>query len=526
MIDIDRVIFFLGITEKTMPGLTSALESQGFKVLSFLHPDDLEGEIVKRLPQAVIMDGSFLNDFTFVKRELKLQKELQGQTVPVICINSSQDLEQRLIAMRVGVDVYYTTPVDNREITSKTLELLSSNDTLYRVLIVEDDPAQARFAASVLEKEGMITQTLTKPLKILSVLQSFQPDLVLMDLYMPEANGAELTKVIRDYPEYVSLPIVFLSGEQHTDKKLNVLSSGADDFLSKPIRPQHLITTIKNRVIRARTLQHSSNKKSKRSFEIVHDKTKSVSSNRIQNNVEKINTEKSSSSIENIDAIIRDALQYDKFQMIFQPLATRENQGEEAYNLSLRLQSPEISIVTYKRLKETPITADLLVEVDRWIIEQALNSAKNKRGGDAKTRLFLQQSIYSILDRKTLTWMKAQLRLRQLVGTGLVFEYPINEIVSETKRVKNFFVELEAMGIAVALSEFQSNATAFKALKYFRCDYLRISQKLLDANLEIAEKFISLVRKLGIKVMLPRDLDSQDDIAHWLILADFIPETT
>ena len=67
---------------------------------------------------------------------------------------------------------------------------------------------------------------------------------------------------------------------------------------------------------------------------------------------------------------------------------------------------------------------------------------------------------------------------------------------------------------------------AGKALKYFRCDYLRISQKLLDANLEIAEKFISLVRKLGIKVMLPRDFDSQDDITHWLILADFIPDTT
>ncbi len=519
-----RVIFILGITDKTVSGLTPALESQGCKVLSFLHPDDLEGEIVKRLPQAVIIDGSFLSDFTFVKRELKLQEELQGQTVPVLCINISGNLEQRLIAMRVGVDVYYTTPVTSAEITSKTLNLLRLKDTQYRVLVVEDDPAQAKFAASVLEKEGMKTEIVIEPLKILTALKSFHPDLVLMDLYMPDANGAELTRVIREHPEFVSTPIVFLSGEQHTDKKLNALSFGADDFLSKPIRPKHLIKTIKNRVTRARTLQYASNSGSEHSPDLYGEKTQSESSNEIQSYSEEKKDQKSSSP-ENFDALVQEALKYDKFQMIYQPLAAREDEGEEIFNLSLRLDSPEMPMITYKRLKDTPVSANLLVDVDRWIIEQTLNSVAKTKGSRARTRLFLQQSIYSILDLDMLAWLKAQLRLRQQVGTGLVFEYSINELGVEPKKVKQFFVELETMGIGVALSEFRANANAFKALKYFRSDYLRISRNLLHANLEIAEKFISLVRKIGVKVMLPRDLNPQDDIGHWLIIADFIPDT-
>ena len=523
MTDNNKVIFILGITEKTVSGLTPALESQGCKVLSFSHPDDLEGEIVKRLPQVVIIDGSFLSDFTFVKRELKLQEELQGETVPVLCINSSGDLEQRLIAIRVGVDVYYTTPVNSEEITNKILHLSRLKDTQYRVLVVEDDPAQAKFAASVLEKEGMKTEIVIEPLKILTALNSFHPDLILMDLYMPDANGAELTKVIREHPEFVSTPIVYLSGEQHTDKKLNALSFGADDFLSKPIRPKHLIKTIKNRVSRARTLQYAVNSGSEHSPDIVGGKARSESRNQRQIYSE-VRDHTSSPFPENFDALVQEAIKSDKFQMIYQPLTAREDKGEEIFNLSLRLESPDMPMITYKRLKEAPVSANLLVDVDRWIIEQTLNSVGKTKGKRTKTKLFLQQSIYSILDLDMIAWLKAQLRFRQQVGAGLVFEYSIQELGIEPKKVKQFFAELETMGISVALSEFRANASAFKALKYFHSDYLRINRNLLYANFEIAEKFISLVRKIGVKVMLPRELKPQDEIGHWLIIADFIPD--
>ncbi|MBA1331124.1 hypothetical protein QQ73_08175, partial [Candidatus Endoriftia persephone str. Guaymas] len=98
----------------------------------------------------------------------------------------------------------------------------------------------------------------------LEALQTFKPDLILMDLYMPGASGTELTTVIREQPEYVDTPIVFLSGEQDLDKQLMALSFGGEDFLAKPIGPKHLISTVRNRIKRARAILRKSGTPSRR----------------------------------------------------------------------------------------------------------------------------------------------------------------------------------------------------------------------------------------------------------------------
>ena len=105
------------------------------------------------------------------------------------------------------------------------------------MLVVEDDPSQAEFAASIIRKSGIETAVVTNPLEVLDKLREFQPDLILMDIYMPEVNGIELTRVIREYNSFADIPIVFLSGEQDTDRQVDALSVGGDDFITKPIRP-------------------------------------------------------------------------------------------------------------------------------------------------------------------------------------------------------------------------------------------------------------------------------------------------
>jgi Response regulator containing a CheY-like receiver domain and a GGDEF domain len=125
----------------------------------------------------------------------------------------------------------------------------------YRVLIVEDDRSQAIFAESILRKAGMTTRMCTDPLAALDQLDEFQPELILMDLYMPACDGMELTSIIREREAFVSTPIVFLSGEQNEEKHFEALDSGGDDFLNKPIRPKHLIAAVTNRVRRARQLE-------------------------------------------------------------------------------------------------------------------------------------------------------------------------------------------------------------------------------------------------------------------------------
>jgi len=78
----------------------------------------------------------------------------------------------------------------------------------------------------------------------------------LMDMYMPGCNGMELAKVIRQQREYINLPIIYLSGEEDRERQLAAMAEGGDDFLTKPVDPGHLLTTLRNRVSRARQLQN------------------------------------------------------------------------------------------------------------------------------------------------------------------------------------------------------------------------------------------------------------------------------
>ncbi len=130
-----------------------------------------------------------------------------------------------------------------------------SSDGPYRVLIVEDDPSQALFAESVLGGTGMQAHVVMVGSQVMAAMAEFQPDLVLTDLHMPGMNGAEITTQIRAHASFAHTPIVFLTGDADPERQLEVLQIGADDFLTKPVRPRHLIAAVESRVRRARALR-------------------------------------------------------------------------------------------------------------------------------------------------------------------------------------------------------------------------------------------------------------------------------
>ena len=90
----------------------------------------------------------------------------------------------------------------------------------------------------------MEAMALSVPMKVLDALSNFRPELVLMDQYMPEIEGRELGAVIRQEAAFLSIPIVFLSAESDPDKQLELMQIGADEFLTKPISPERLVTAV------------------------------------------------------------------------------------------------------------------------------------------------------------------------------------------------------------------------------------------------------------------------------------------
>lgn len=170
--------------------------------------------------------------------------------------HAETDTPTRLAAVRAGGLEFFTGTLDASSLLEK-IEIFTrtAHYEPIRVLIIDDSRAQATHTERVLNNAGIVTQTLTEPIQAIGALAEFQPDLIILDMYMPDCQGTELAKVIRQHERYVSVPIIYLSAEDYLDKQLDAMGEGGDDFLTKPIKPSHLIATVRTRATRARSLK-------------------------------------------------------------------------------------------------------------------------------------------------------------------------------------------------------------------------------------------------------------------------------
>lgn len=236
--------------------LAQQLEFFGLSVQALCSAEAFQASMSERLPSAIVMDVDFTGAGVGLQLAAQAQQGLE-QPVPLLffCLHET-DTPTRLAAVRAGGQEFLTGTLDASSLLEK-LELLTSATQYdpFRVLVIDDSRAQALHTERLLNSAGIITRTLTEPIRTMSELADFQPDLIILDMYMPECTGPELAKVIRHNDRYVSVPIIYLSAEDDLDKQLDAMSEGGDDFLTKPIRSRHLVTTVRNRAARARHLK-------------------------------------------------------------------------------------------------------------------------------------------------------------------------------------------------------------------------------------------------------------------------------
>ncbi|MEI8396545.1 MAG: diguanylate cyclase [Rhodospirillaceae bacterium] len=231
--------------------LAEQLDHFGYTVRSLGTLAEAQVWLEEHPATAVLMNIGLLN--TEQSPGVGLSRTL---SCPVVFLSDTDNLAARLKAVRAGGIGFFVEPVDVAGIID-LFDHLTTEQTRVpeRILVVDDDRLQGALNALVMRRAGMEVKHITNPLQTIEVLQEFEPELVLLDMYMPNCTGMELAAVIRQMEAFVGLPIVFLSAETDRDKQLEAVGLGGDDFLEKPIRPEHLISAVISRTERYRKLR-------------------------------------------------------------------------------------------------------------------------------------------------------------------------------------------------------------------------------------------------------------------------------
>lgn len=645
--------------------LSQRLETVGYEVEPVETSAELTELLMSLSPQMVLVDASHMADLATVG-EARRAAQLQGHNrIKLVAMATQDNLQARLDARRAGADALLLPPFNAASVLQQLQELLApAAEDSVRVLIVEDDRSQALFAQSVLTNAGMQAVVEQDPMRVLEALESLRPDLVLMDLHMPQVNGVELTALIREHPAFLQTPIVFLSGESDLDLRYEAIDAGGDDFLSKPIRPKHLIAAVQNRVRRVRSMQQQSPAHDeldeatglhRRGYVLdrVNDALSAVfdqhgggggvlfleidgiaalrdrlglgaleqlliaagrkladeldeqhpaarindgaflivaadlddgaqealalrlrnqlmqhpfsaggkamrlrtsigicalrygfgDASSLLNSAERACREArisdrgvhrheppKAAEIDQESALIellREATTRNGFELIYQPIVAVQGGQDAQYQTLLRLRDAGGRLHSAGEILPLAERAELIVDIDRWVLDRALTVLQQQRENGRSLRLFVPQSMTTFATIEQADWLRTELAAYGVSGSSLVLESRLDDSLLNPPVLQNFAKDVHDDGVVLCLGQYEHTNEAERLLEQIPLGFLKLAPKYVAASVPQSLRdelrvVIDGAHRLGIQVIGHRVEDAQSAATLWMSGIDYI----
>jgi diguanylate cyclase (GGDEF)-like protein len=218
------------------------------------------GEAARQLfdqatPDGVIVDVNLADGPGYAVVE-DLRARPAGDVPAVLMFSLTSEFLDQTDAVHAGADTCFEKPVDWELVVHKLYQLLErASVQAPRILVVEDDPDHAAFVRSALESAGYEVRICDAPRQFKEILAAFKPDLIVMDIVLPDVSGYDLARFVRQDEQYVTLPIVFLTGQAQMQARIQTVKAGGDDHLIKPVHASLLVSSVAARLERARFLK-------------------------------------------------------------------------------------------------------------------------------------------------------------------------------------------------------------------------------------------------------------------------------
>ncbi len=126
-----------------------------------------------------------------------------------------------------------------------------------RILVVDDDRDIVRLVRSYLEKAGYQILTAYDGNSALQVLRSEKPQLLILDLMLPDRDGWDVARLVRSDPQLAAMPIIMLTARVEDNDKIVGLEIGADDYITKPFNPREVVARVRSLLRRSQLQQEA-----------------------------------------------------------------------------------------------------------------------------------------------------------------------------------------------------------------------------------------------------------------------------
>ncbi|KOP28327.1 transcriptional regulator [Hapalosiphon sp. MRB220] len=250
-----NVLLIVSEDQQIVEPLVKEATIQGIHVDVAINTTNARRVIESSSPDVVLVEINF-SDHT--QNSLQLLKQLASRTppIPALVFTDGNNFSDRLEVVRSGGHGFLHKSMSAKqilELVTQALQPIGTTET--KIMVVDDDPQVLSVIQNLLEPWGMKLATLENPHRFWDILTAFSPDLLILDLKMPDVNGIELCRMVRNDPYWRKLPVLFITDHDEANVVDRIFAAGADDWINKPIMGSKLITRIFNRLERIQSIK-------------------------------------------------------------------------------------------------------------------------------------------------------------------------------------------------------------------------------------------------------------------------------
>lgn len=522
-------VCFLSEDMERVAQVSERLAEEGVEVLAFPDVGALTAGMGPPHQAILALDTGVLPPEQDIPRFLHHIDGLMGGRPLLVCVAHDNDIELRLQSLRAGAEAFVPSSAAMDELSTRLLELSGARGRPpYRVLVVDDQPVAAVFAARVLRNAGMEVRVVGDALQVLVTLEELRPDLVLMDLHMPGANGIEITTLIREHDELYDTPVVFLSSEMDSGRQMDALRVGGDDFLAKPVRPGKLVETVRRRVraYRARKERREAEdgrdaKNSRTDKSCVRARTGGSrgTDSCIPSVPAGVDAKREAQLIE----VVENALRGGGLHLMYQPIVALQRIPGERYEATLRLKPRDGEYVPAFEFLPAAQSGGLMPTIDRWVIERALDELKQQRNAHRQLRFFVHQTMETLSAVDWLLWLRDQILERDLIKLRPILQFHRRDLSAHEELAAARFPDLRRLGIKTCLDAADDVQGVSGLIEALGISLVRIPlQTVVTMEPKELTGFVAGLHALGSQVIFSGIEQPQAIARAWSCGFDFI----
>ena len=165
--------------------------------------------------------------------------------------------------------------------------------------------------------------------------------------------------------------------------------------------------------------------------------------------------------------------------------------------MAIRLNSPDGELISPDRFMPIAEAHNLLIDIDQWVVSQAISLLAERKQKGINTQLFVKISADSMLDNTLIDLIKTGLVANAVAGHRLILQLPESKIITRLKEIQQFISSLKAIEVRVALSQFGTSVDSLKMLSHIDVDIIKIDRSFfeeMDKNPQNQTKVRSFVQ--------------------------------